>query len=316
MTPTRPLPPDARDADNPALPRNYRMSERALHDDFGIRSQDTALPNPAPHRHEYFQIHVQLEQATRHFLGGSSRPVEPGTLCFVLPFKTHFIPTVPGSRYYIINASLGYLLPALDIDMLDLEHMPIERAPELAPFRFQEDLDFVLDADNLAIARHLCEAMAHEDTRRSWGSTIMIRGYLLQLLALVWRQYGEPLAQHASAPNATLGRHPAFSRLLAYLRVHLHQPVSLSDAAAAVHLSPTYLAHLVKRETGKTFVELLTARRIAHARALLLHTNLSVKEIAFQAGFTDAAYFGRRFRQLEGHSPLAARTRLQRPDAI
>lgn len=54
---------------------NYRMAERASHPDFGIRSQDTALPNPAPHRHEYLQIHVQLEGSTRHFLHGAEHPV-------------------------------------------------------------------------------------------------------------------------------------------------------------------------------------------------------------------------------------------------
>jgi hypothetical protein len=105
------------------------MSERALRGDFGIRCQDTALPNPGPHRHEYFQIHVQLKGTTRHLLNGTSRAVVPGTVCFILPFKPHFIPTVPDSQHYILNASLNYLLPSLDIDILDLEDIPIERAP-------------------------------------------------------------------------------------------------------------------------------------------------------------------------------------------
>ena len=291
--------------------RNYRMSERALRDDFGIRCQDTALPNPGPHRHEYFQIHVQLKGTTRHLLDGTSRAVVPGTVCFILPFKPHFIPTVPDSQHYILNASLNYLLPSLDIDILDLEDIPVERAPELVPFRFQEHLDFVLDDTNIAIAKVLCEAIVQEDATRATGSTIMIRGYLLQLIALVWRQYGGPLAELASARPAGLVRRQTLARLLVYLRDRMDQPVSLSEAAEAVHLSPTYLAHLVKRETGKTFTELLTGRRIAHAKNLLLHTNLSIKEIAFRTGFSDVAYFGRRFRQIEGSSPAVARAKLR-----
>ena len=292
---------------------NYKMAERASHPDFGIRSQDTALPNPAPHRHEYLQIHVQLEGTTRHFLDGAAHPVGAGTLCFILPFRTHFIPTVANSRYYILNVSLDYLLPSLDVDPLDLSRVPIERAPELAPFRFQSQLDYVLDAQGTSEVVALCEAIMREDAARATGSTIMIRGYLLQLIGIVWRSYGTRLKALASEPHSGPTRRQGMERLMAYLREQDEQPVSLSDAAAAVHVSPTYLAHLVKRETGKTFVELLTARRIARARELLVHTDLTVKEIAFRSGFTDVAYFSRRFRQVEGCTPLSVRGRGQSP---
>ena len=290
---------------------NYRMAERAAHQDFGIRSQDTALPNPAPHRHEYLQIHVQLEGTTRHFLDGVERPVGAGTVCFILPFRTHFIPTVANSRYYILNVSLDYLLPALEVDPLDLSDLPIERAPELAPFRFQSQLDYVLDAQGTREVAALCEAITREDAARAMGSTIMLRGYLLQLIGIVWRSYGTRLKALASEqPSGATGRQTV-ARLMAFLREHEQQPVSLSDAAVAVHVSPTYLAHLVKRETGKTFVELLTGRRIARARELLVHTDLTVKEVAFRCGFTDVAYFSRRFRQVEGCTPLSVRGRGQ-----
>lgn len=288
---------------------NYSMAERASHPDFGIRSQDTALPNPAPHRHEYLQIHVQLEGTTRHFLDGAERPVGAGTLCFILPFRTHFIPTVANSRYYILNVSLYYLLPALEVDPLDLSEVPIERAPELAPFRFQSQLDYVLDAQGTREVAALCDAIMREDAARATGSTIMIRGYLLQLIGMVWRKYGTRLKELATEQPSGPTRRQTMARLMAYLRGRDEQPVSLSDAASAVHVSPTYLAHLVKRETGKTFVELLTARRIARARELLVHTDLTVKEIAFRCGFTDVAYFNRRFRQFEGCTPLSVRGR-------
>ena len=290
---------------------NYRMAERASHPDFGIRSQETALPNLAPHRHEYLQIHVQLEGSTRHFLDGAEHPVGPGTLCFILPFRTHFIPTVRDSRYYILNVSLEYLLPALDVDPMDLSEVPIERAPELAPFRFQSELDYVLDAEGTSKVAALCEAIRREDAARAPGSTIMIRGYLLQLIGMVWRSYGTHLKGLATGQRSAPSRRQTLARLMAYLREQEGQPISLSDAAAAIHVSPTYLAHLVKRDTGKTFVELLTARRIARARELLVHTDLAVKEIAFRSGFADVAYFSRRFRQVEGCTPLSVRRRVQ-----
>ena len=95
--------------------------------------------------------------------------------------------------------------------------------------------------------------------------------------------------------------------MLRYLRDELAGEPTLADAAEAASLSPNYLAHLVKKETGKTFTELLTERRLALAQELLLATGERIGEIARRCGFADEAYFARRFRQWHGLSPRAWR---------
>ncbi len=292
---------------------HYTMTERSGHRDFGLRDERTALPNPGPHHHDYFQIHLQLAGHTQHYIGGTTRAVAPGTICFISPFKPHFIPTVQGSRYYILNASVGYFVPALSDAVLELDHLPLERAPELVPFRFQEKLDFVLSKPDLAAAHTLCRAMAVEEGERSTASPILLRAYLLQLIGLVWRAYETPLRELSTdAAQASMRRRP-LALLSGYLRDRLGRPVTLGEAAQAVHLSPGYLSQLIKKETGQTFVEVVTARRMAQARALLLHSDLSVKEVAARCGFEDIGYFGRRFRRLEGRSPSEFRLDVRRP---
>ncbi|HEY9445679.1 MAG TPA: helix-turn-helix transcriptional regulator, partial [Burkholderiales bacterium] len=80
-------------------------------------------------------------------------------------------------------------------------------------------------------------------------------------------------------------------------------------AAAAAGLSPHYLAHLVKKETGKTFVELVTERRMERACELLSHTGMKIAEVAAAVGFEDDAYFARRFKQRYGIAPGSYRIR-------
>lgn len=291
---------------------HYTMGERSVHRDFGLRDERTALPNPGPHRHDYFQIHLQLAGHTQHYIGESTRTVTPGTICFISPFKTHFIPTVQGSRYYILNASVGYFLPALGDAVLELDQMPLERAPELVPFRFQEKLDFMLSEPDLATAHALCQAMAIEENERSTASPILLRAYLLQLIGLAWRAYETPLRELSTdAAQRAIRRRP-LAVLSRFLRERVHQPVSLGEAAQAVHLSPGYLSQLIKKETGQTFVQFVTARRMAQARSLLLHSDLSIKEVAVRCGFEDVGYFGRRFRRLEGRSPSDFRQAVRR----
>ena len=92
-----------------------------------------------------------------------------------------------------------------------------------------------------------------------------------------------------------------------YIRDHLAGEVTLADAAAAAFLSPNYLAHLLKKETGKTFTDLVTERRLEFAQEQLAHSGQRIASIAHASGFADEAYFARRFRQRFGQSPKAYR---------
>jgi AraC-like DNA-binding protein/mannose-6-phosphate isomerase-like protein (cupin superfamily) len=282
---------------------NYTMSERATHSDFSVRNQDDALPNLQPHRHEYFQIHVQLRGSTTHYIGSRTRAVEPGTMCFIPPYKLHFIPTVPDSEYYLINTTQLFMLPGLNVDPLDLEDVSIEQAPELAPFKYQEYLDFTLDRDDFQTVRDLCRSMLKESAERGPGSIVLCRAYLLQCIGLVCRRFGQTLWHLAEQRVSTAAKRETLSRLGHFLRTNFDKQVSLTDAAEDVGLTPTYLAHLVKKETGKTFLELLTERRLDRAKELMLHSSMPIARIAEMAGFSELAYFTRRFKQLTGVSP-------------
>ncbi len=82
-----------------------------------------------PHRHEYFQIQISLQGDTEQNVAGTVRPFRRGYLSFILPYRVHVIPHREGSRYVIINMSQQFLRPGLDVDPLDLEDVPLSRAP-------------------------------------------------------------------------------------------------------------------------------------------------------------------------------------------
>ena len=77
----------------------------------------------------------------------------------------------------------------------------------------------------------------------------------------------------------------------------------MSDAARSVAVSPNYLATLLKRESGKTYIELVTERRVERAAELMSFTQLRISQVANEAGFGDPEYISRRFKQVTGLSP-------------
>lgn len=90
---------------------------------------------------------------------------------------------------------------------------------------------------------------------------------------------------------------------LRYLDEHLHEPVSLREIADHLHLNASYFSVLFKEQTGLTFSEYLTRRRVQRAKELLTGTALSITEIAEKVGYQTSKYFVKVFRDLENMSP-------------
>ncbi|MCB9853902.1 MAG: helix-turn-helix domain-containing protein [Phycisphaerales bacterium] len=80
-------------------------------------------------------------------------------------------------------------------------------------------------------------------------------------------------------------------------------PFTIAKIAKAARLSPNHLSTLFHQQTGETFTDYLTGQRIKLAKRLLTDPTLSVKEVAQRAGFTDPAYFTRRFKSATAKTP-------------
>jgi AraC-like DNA-binding protein len=74
-----------------------------------------------------------------------------------------------------------------------------------------------------------------------------------------------------------------------------------------VNLSPGYLGDLLKKETGLNAQEHIHQYIIEKAKNILLNSNQSVSEIAFQLGFEYPQYFSRLFKQKTGKTPMEFR---------
>ena len=84
--------------------------------------------------------------------------------------------------------------------------------------------------------------------------------------------------------------------------------LSVEDLAADMNLSRVQLYRKVKALTASSPVELLRTARLKRAHQLLLTTNLSVSEVAYQVGFTAPSYFTKCFKDEYGMLPGDAKT--------
>jgi YesN/AraC family two-component response regulator len=110
-----------------------------------------------------------------------------------------------------------------------------------------------------------------------------------------------------ACPDSIFPLCPKLSSVFHFIEAHYHRAISLNDVAQAAGYSPAYLTSLVQAETGRTVKQWIIERRMVQARTLLTTTTRSVRQIAEAAGYGDAGYFTRQFRQFHGVSPQAWR---------
>jgi len=97
-----------------------------------------------------------------------------------------------------------------------------------------------------------------------------------------------------------------------FIRTNYKKKIKLVDISKAIYLSPYYLSHIFKRETGITLMEYLAKVRIEEAKYLLENTQWSTTRIAFEVGYSDQSYFCKVFKKNEGISPYGYKKRMKR----
>jgi AraC family transcriptional regulator of arabinose operon len=98
-------------------------------------------------------------------------------------------------------------------------------------------------------------------------------------------------------------------KCVVFMKGHLREPLKIATLAALVNLSRSHFTTTFRRVTGYAPLSYLNHLRMQRAVQLLNTTNLSIKQISEQLGFTDQFYFSRAFRKMHNHSPSEHRQR-------
>lgn len=93
-------------------------------------------------------------------------------------------------------------------------------------------------------------------------------------------------------------------RAMAYIEENFtNDSISLNEVAGAVEVSANYFSTVFRQETGMTFTECVTKKRMDKAKYLLRQTERPSGDIAAEIGFKDPHYFSFVFKKTQGCTP-------------
>jgi two-component system response regulator YesN len=135
-----------------------------------------------------------------------------------------------------------------------------------------------------------------------------------QVLSWVTDMAGDIARWMASVRAA--GGHRSINRVADYLRSSYAKSVTLKQLGDLVHMNPSYLCVLFKREMGMTYLSYLTNLRMDHAKALL-DGGLRTWEAGRSVGYYNYRHFAKLFRRHLGMTPAEYRSQRRRaPHAL
>jgi AraC family transcriptional activator of pobA len=254
-----------------------------------------------PHKHDYFQILVFLGPAPAGRIGLKALEPARGSVWCIAPMTPHQVRFEPETRCWVVAFDLGVLRPGLGgaAPLADLAR----RAPELTPFLHQGPVDYRLGARELEEVERLLRGLKADCDRSGLAAREAAAAGLTLLLASLCRIFEHRFTALDGGDGAPAQAERRLARVAAYLADAYRGDVTLAAAAAAAHVTPTHLCHLLKAHTGKTLGEIVTEMRLDEARQRLVYTDASIAEIAFSVGYGDVKYFQRRFKRATGTTP-------------
>ncbi len=249
-----------------------------------------------PHRHDFYEILYLTRGTGYHVIDSNSYPVDPPCVFFLSPGQAHKLELSHDIEGFIfLFAAEFYLVdPAKKSRLLEFPFFfSVERNNPPLLLKEENDVRFLTSLFQRGVEEMNRAELCNDDLIRS----------VLDLILLTCNQL-----YPADSTGLQKGRgHILVKSFLLLIEENYHRNLRVNDYADMLAVTPNHLTQMVRQITGKTSVSLLQEKYIVETKRLLLHSSLTVSEIASMLNFEDQSYFTKFFKRITGLTPVQYR---------
>jgi len=279
----------------------FEPDEAAGSRSFSLVRSEGEVPYEAdlllPHRKAYYMLVFTKHTRGRHWVDAVPYVRQDHALYFSSPSQL-LVKEEPtpfwGTRLEFTEEFLALQQNAA------LRQLPLIQNP-------QNGHELTLPPADEALVDDLLAKLEAEYRRPGEWQHQLLSAYLTVLLTHLSRLYTEQY------PG---GEPSADQRLLrtyrARIEEHFRERHEVGAYAELLHISAGHLSEVVKAQSGKSAIKHLHERLVLEAKRLLFYTPQSLKELAFDLGFSDASYFNRFFKRETGLTPAEYRASIRK----
>ncbi len=250
-----------------------------------------------PHRHDFYLLVIFTRGQGTHTVDFVDYPIQPGSVFFMSPAQVHSWTYSDDTDGYLFFFNAAFYL--VDFPARKLFDLPLFHALSTPPV-IRLTATTSAGIEELFVRLH--QAALGSDYRRE----DIIRSYLNILLV---KLSGLCLASHSTglSPHAQ----SQIRQLELLVEKHYLEHKTVRDYADLMALSEKQLYTVCQTALGKPLQKIIQGRLLLEAKRLLVHTELSVAQVADRLNFLDHSYFNRFFRKEAGATPEQFRRRFR-----
>lgn len=247
----------------------------------------------APHRHDYYTILLIEKAKGVHIVDFHSYDLMDHSLFFIYPGQVHQLIAEDRPEGWIINFSHMFLvqnnIPDRMINDVYLFNVHGESPPlPVTEDHFQHYRDIIRQIGQYSQLDH------------SYKNDAL--GALLKLILIQSNNHCS--IQKLRNPQSIESGNQLVRNFKQLIDEHYKELHKVSDYAAMLSVTSDYLNKSVKSITGKSAKEFILDRILVEAKRVLLFTETTNKELAFDLGFEEPAHFSNFFKKYTSSSPL------------
>lgn len=251
---------------------------------------------PLTHSHQYNEIYFLQSGKCNVYIDNETYCLEDGSVLFIPAFKEHtfiypFTQDVKRTVLYISTEQLNWYF---NKDFKDeINNLFINKHLQLSRKSFS----------NLS---NIFEKIQFEKYSLDNMSESLTKAYFFELIIYLIRcqRYTHNINQRTNLSNITIGE------IVNFIENNYSRQLTLPEIAAQFGISESSLTKKIKIFTNMTFKEYLTKTRIEAAKSLLISSEKSITEIAYECGYNNSNFFGDVFKKAVDMSPSSYRKML------
>lgn len=88
-----------------------------------------------------------------------------------------------------------------------------------------------------------------------------------------------------------------------HIMENFKKEVSIKEIADKLNISEAAFYKFIKKQTKKTYTQIINEFRINHASKLLMTSEKPISQICFESGYNNVSYFNRKFKEIMNQTP-------------
>ncbi len=239
-----------------------------------------------PHQHNFFELVLIKKGKGSQCINGSILPYQDESIFLLPPYDCHsFEITSPTQFIFIRFNALFFQEDARQL--MDYSEWFKNLYYILSSYN-RIPGDIIQSSDDKSLIINLINSMQRE-LLSPQASTSILRTNMVAMLNLLVRNFENTFRDsHKAKDNQT-------KDILQYIQYNLFDNEKLKVEAIAheFNLAPTYVGEFFKKKVGENLKEYILKARVNVAQSRIQYSGQSLKEIAYDLGFTDASHLNK-----------------------